>query len=229
MERNEKKVVHIHDTILDKEYLNWIAELKTRYRGAQIKASATVNKEMIRLYWSIGEDIVKRQMENRYGSHFYENLSKDLMSELHIKKGLSPSMLKYMRYFYQLYSQMNEIRQQPADELDLLFSIPWSHHMCIIDKVSGDPKRGIFFVRKTIENNWSRGVLMNFLSSDLYDRQGSAQTNFASTLPSPESDLAQELLKSPYDFSFLPEKERYQERELKKGTIYQFTREQIYK
>ena len=219
MEDNEKKVVRIHDTRVDKEYYSWIAEIKTRYRSAQIKAAAKVNKDMLRLYWSIGEDIVKRQMENRYGSHFYERVSKDLMDALHVNQGFSPSTLKYMRYFYQLYYQLIPNHQHPADDLDFIFSIPWTHHMCIIDKVKGDARRGIFFVRKTIENNWSRGVLLNFLSSDLYERQGVAQTNFSTTLPDPESDLAQELLKSPYDLSFLPGKEKYRESELKKALV----------
>ena len=91
--------------------------------------------------------------------------------------------------------------------------------MCIIDKVKGDARKGLFFAKKSFENNWGRAVLLNFLSSDLYERQGAAQTNFAQTLPAPESDLAQELLKSPYDFSFLPGKEKYQEAELKSALI----------
>lgn len=91
--------------------------------------------------------------------------------------------------------------------------------MCIIDKVKDDARKGYFFARKSLENNWGRAVLLNFLSSDLYERHGAAQTNFALTLSTPESDLAQELLKSPYDFSFLPGKEEYQEAELKRALI----------
>lgn len=105
----------------------------------------------------------------------------------------------------------------------MLFLIPWSHHTRIIDKVKGDGRKGLFFVRKSLENNWGRGVLLNFLSTDLYERQGAAQTNFALTMPAPESDLAQELLKSPYDFTFLPGKEKYQETELKDALIEHIT------
>lgn len=96
-------------------------------------------------------------------------------------------------------------------------------HILIIDKVKNNPHKAFFFVKKTIENNWGYSILLNFLSSDLYERQGAAQTNFALTLPAPESDLAQELLKSPYDFSFLPGKERYQEAELKSALIDHIT------
>ena len=221
---------------LDKEYAQWIAELAQRYRSSQIKAAIKVNDEMLRFYWSVGEDIEKRQYENRYGSHFYENVSKDLRKELGLVHGLSTTTIKYTHYFYRLYSQLvgirqqvaddsaEPIRQQDADVLELIFKIPWTHHMCIIDKVKGDAKKGLFFARKTLDNNWGRAVLLNFLSSDLYERQGAAQTNFALTIPAPESDLAQELLKSPYDFTFLPGKERYQETELKDALIDHITR-----
>ena len=96
----------------DKSYYSWIVELTKRYRSSQIKAATKVNEDMLRFYWSVGEDIEKKQWENLYGSHFYENLSKDLKRELGIKCGLSPSTLKYMRYFYKLYSQVVGNRQQ---------------------------------------------------------------------------------------------------------------------
>lgn len=221
---------------MDKEYARWIAELAQRYRSSQIKAAIKVNDVMLRFYWSVGEDIVRRQYENLYGSHFYANLSKDLKRELGLRRGLSPTTLKYTKYFYQLYSQLLEnrqhltddfgvsIHQQDADVFNLIFQLPWTHHMYIIDKVKGNAQKGLFFAKKSFENNWGRAVLLNFLSSDLYERQGAAQTNFALTIPAPESDLAQELLKSPYDFTFLPGKEKYREDELKDALIDHITR-----
>ncbi len=222
--------------IADTEYVRWIAELAQRYRSSQIKAAIKVNDEMLRFYWSVGEDIEKRQYENRYGSHFYENVSKDLRKALDLTRGMSESTIRYTHYFYCLYSKLIGNRQQDADDFkspilqqdaevfQVIFNIPWTHHMCIIDKVKGDAKKGLFFARKSLENNWGRAVLLNFLSSDLYERQGAAQTNFALTIPAPESDLAQEFLKSPYDFTFLPGKERYQEAELKDALIEHITR-----
>ncbi|MBR6464902.1 MAG: DUF1016 family protein [Bacteroidales bacterium] len=219
----------------DKEYAQWIYELAQRYRTSQIKAAVMVNDEMLRFYWSVGKDIEKRQMENRYGSHFYENVSKDLRKALGLTRGLSETTIRYTHYFFCLYSQhlgnlqqdaedsQTPNHQQDAEDFRTIFSIPWTHHMCIIDKVKGDAKKGLFFVKKSLENNWGRSVLLNFLSSDLYERQGAAQTNFALTIPASESDLAQELLKSPYDFSFLPGKEKYQETELKNALIKHIT------
>ena len=220
---------------IDKEYASWIVELAGRYRSSQIKAATKVNDEMLRFYWSVGEDIERRKLENRYGSHFYENVSRDLRKTLGLTRGMSESTIRYTHYFYLLYSQLLEIRQQDAEDFkvpilqqdaedfQMIFKIPWTHHMCIIDKVKGDARKGYFFARKSLENNWGRALLLNFLSSDLYERQGAAQTNFALTLPAPESDLAQELLKSPYDFSFLPGKEKYQEAELKSALIDHIT------
>lgn len=159
---------------LDKEYAQWIAELAQRYRSSQIKAAIKVNDEMLRFYWSVGEDIEKRQYENRYGSHFYENVSKDLRKALDLTRGMSESTIRYTHYFYCLYSQLIGNLQHLADDFQVIFNIPWTHHMCIIDKVKGDAKKGLFFARKSLENNWGRAVLLNFLSSDLYERQGAA-------------------------------------------------------
>lgn len=101
---------------LDKEYLEWIAELSQRYRQSQIKAAVKVNSEMLRFYWTIGKDITDRQYDNKYGAHFYENLSRDLSLALNKKKGFSPTNLKYIKYFYILYSPMFPNRQQLVDE-----------------------------------------------------------------------------------------------------------------
>ena len=231
----------------DKEYYDWISELSSRYRQSQIKAAVKVNSEMLLFYWSVGKDIEERQFDNKYGSHFYENLSRDLSLALNKKKGFSPTSLKYTKYFYNLYSPFFENRRQVADELqsvniqqivgkskvsnrrqvaddlEMLFCIPWTHHQKIIDKVNGDSQKALFFVRKTMENNWSRGTLLNFLSTDLYERQGAAQNNFALTMPKAEGDLAQEYFKDPYRFDFAQLNEEYTEQELKDELISKLT------
>ena len=131
-----------------KEYYDWISELSQRYRQSQIKAAVKVNSEMLRFYWSVGKDIAERKLDNKYGSHFYENLSRDLSLALNKKSGLSPTSLKYTKYFYCLYSPLLANRQQLVDDLEtptrpqlvddleILFRIPWGHHRYIIDKVS---------------------------------------------------------------------------------------------
>jgi hypothetical protein len=100
----------------------------TCVRCGQIKAAVKINCEMLRFYWTIGQDIEQRQFENKYGSHFYENLSKDLTSSLNNKKGFAPTSLKYTKYFYCLYAPLFENCRQLADDFEMLFCIPWTHH-----------------------------------------------------------------------------------------------------
>lgn len=187
----------------------------------QIKAATRVNQEMLRFYWSLGKDMVEMHAESRWGSKFYNNLSKDLASAMPEQKSFSPTNLKYMTYFYQLYSQISpqtvdEIETEISPQLvDELCRVPWGHHRYIIDKCKGDVDKAIFYVRKTIENNWSRAVLLNWLDTNLYERQGKAITNFIMQLPEAQGDLANELTKDPYNFDFLTMTEGYNEKELK--------------
>lgn len=91
----------------------------------------------------------------------------------------------------------------------------WGHHRYIIDKCSSCQDKALFFVHQTVENGWSRNILLNFLDTDLYERQGKALTNFNRTLPEETSDLAQEITKDPYDFAFTGITGRYNEQLLK--------------
>ena len=231
----------------DKEYYDWISELSSRYRQSQIKAAVKVNSEMLRFYWSVGKDIEERQFDNKYGSHFYENLSRDLSLALNKKKGFSPTSLWYTKRFYCLYSHVfqnlqqvvgkleetnlqqlvgkskDSNRLQLVDDFEMLFMIPWGHHCRIIDKVDGNSQKALFFVRKTMENNWGRSMLLNFLSTDLFERQGAAHTNFAITMPKAEGDLAQEYFKDPYRFEFAQLNEEYTEKELKDELMSKLT------
>ena len=106
-----------------------------------------------------------------------------------------------------------------------LFMVPWGHHRYIIDKCSSCLDKALFYVHQTVENGWSRNMLLNFLDTDLYERQGKALTNFNRTLPDETSDLAQEITKDPYDFAFTGITGRYNEQLLKDkllGNITQF-------
>lgn len=113
-----------------------------------------------------------------------------------------------------------EIGQQPVGPI---IQIPWGHNLAIISK-TGDRNEALFYVRKTIENNWSRSVLTHQIESGLYGREGRAVTNFHSTLPEPQSDLAQQTLKDPYAFDFLMLRERHDERELEDALVKHVTR-----
>ena len=163
---------------MDGDYANWIKDLSLRFRQSQIKAAIKVNSEMLRFYFSLGADIVNKKAESRWGDGFFKNLSRDLQNALPDVKGLSETNIKYAKYFYLLYNHIDIICPQVVDEFDI-FKIPWSHHRFIIDKCKNNTDKALFYVRKTIENNWSRHVLLNFLDTDLYERYAFLQHSFA--------------------------------------------------
>lgn len=218
---------------IDKEYKNWISDVSKRFRKSQLKAAVKVNEEMLRFYWTMGRDIAKMSNEAKYGNQFYNTISTDLKDIFPDIKSFSPTNLKYMRYFYEMYptaeicqkvvdeSETSENRQQLADEsgLQWIFRIPWGHHMFLLDKCKENQEKALFYVKKTIENNWSRAVMQNQVSSNLYEREGKALTNFAKTLPAIQSDLAQAITKDPYNFDFLTMQETYNEKELKDALL----------
>ncbi|MDE5878264.1 MAG: PDDEXK nuclease domain-containing protein [Muribaculaceae bacterium] len=211
-------------SILDREYTLWVKELVKRYHSSQIKAAIKINKELLRYYWELGKDIEEKQADNKYGSKFYATLSRDLRHEMPNVEGLSETSIRYAKRFYALYSQQIQILPQLVESLySDLFSIPWGHHRYIIDKCSDNPHKALFFVRQTLENGWSRNILLNMLGSNLYDRSGKALTNFKNTLPDVDSDLAQELTRDPYDFSFTGLHGKYNERRLKDTLLTNIT------
>ena len=181
--------------ILDSDYLDWVKELSARYHKSQIKAAVKVNQEMLRFYWELGKDIVNMKAESKWGNGFMKNLSRDLRRENPDATCFSPTNLLYMKNFYLLYQsylENNANAQQVVEQIEKdIFSIPWGHHTLLIDKFKNQPQKALFFAHQTVENGWSRATLLNFLSSDLYERQGKALTNFKNTLPDVTSDLAQ--------------------------------------
>lgn len=216
-------------------YAQWLAELKQRYRDQQLKAAVLINRAMLEFYWSVGHDIVERDFENVYGSGFFKKLSRDLKENLDSPQGFSENNLRYMRSFYRLYSPCVSNLQQPVGEFDavakneavspaVLFAIPWGHHVLIMNKCGGSLDKALFYVRKCQEFNWSRSVLMNFLDTNLYEREGKAVTNFQTALPLPQGDLAQEITRDPYNFNFLTIDADYREKELKSALIANITR-----
>jgi len=219
-------------SIIDKDYRQWVKDLVLRYRQSQIKASVKVNQEVLRFYWELGKDIVERDAENHYGSRFYPSLSRDLKDALQTD-GFSERNLRYMKSFYLLYNrQIENLPQVVADSekailpqvVAELFMVPWGHHRYIIDKCSSNPDKALFFIHQIVENGWSRNMLLNFLDTDLYERQGKALTNFNRTMPEETSDLAQELTKDPYDFAFTGITGRYNEQLLKDKLLGNITR-----
>lgn len=222
--------------ILDKDYLCWIQELCKRYRQSQIKAATHVNKEMIQFYWELGKDIVELQAENRWGDKVISRLSVDLHNAMPNVTGLTQRNVYYCKQFYLLFSQVpvslpqagaksseGKLPQLGAQIHTEIFCMPWGHCKLLIDKCSNDISKAMFYVRQTIENGWSRSMLLNFINTDMYERQGKAQTNFKNTLSEMTGELAQELTKDPYNFAFTGITRPYNERILKDALLDNIT------
>ena len=220
MSLEKKKIIDSNESFMQKEYKQWISDISTRFKKSQIKAAVKVNEEMLIFYWELGRDIEKLKTKNIYGSNFYERLSNDLIRELPEVKSFSPRNLRYMNDFYGLYADIQILQQVVAkSDLDIIFKIPWGHHICILNKCKTDRKKAVFFVRKTLENNWSRAVLLNFLDTNLYEREGNSISNFKKSLPLDKGDLAQAITKDPYNFDFLTLRQDYNEKELKAALV----------
>ena len=199
------------ESIITNEYAEFISKLKADIGRTQIKAALAVNRELVLLYWRIGNGILAKQKELGWGAKVVEQISLDLRLEFPAMKGFSRTNLLYMRSFAENHPDY-EFVQQVAGQ------IPWFHNCVILDKVKNPVERE-FYIQKTIENGWSRNVLEIQIETGLYLRQGKAITNFELTLPKPQSDLAQQLLKSPYNFDFLGLTDEAHERDIEQAMM----------
>jgi predicted nuclease of restriction endonuclease-like (RecB) superfamily len=195
----------------DDGYAALLSELKARIRSARLRAAMAVNQELILLYWSIGRDILARQSAEGWGARVIDRLAADLRRDFPDMTGLSARNLKYMRAFAEAWPDEPIVQQAVA-------RLPWGHNVRLLEAVKGPDER-LWYARQAVEYGWSRNVLVHQIESGLFARQGNAITNFARTLPAPQSDLAQELIKDPYNFDFLALGPEMSERELERGLL----------
>lgn len=226
-------------------YKEWFRDLKKEIRNVQIKASIAVNSHLILFYYSLGKQIVEKQKNTKWGSGFIAQLSKDLKEEFPQMTGFSTTNLNYCKRFYLFYTQTEQLNLIPTAilpqvgvelkaidfqedtiypqvgaeiEIATIAMLPWGHQKLLIDKCSST-KQALFYIHKTIENNWSRAVLDYQIEINLYSRQGKAITNFKHILPEPQSDLANEIMKSQYNFDFLQLSTKVRETDLEKALV----------
>jgi predicted nuclease of restriction endonuclease-like (RecB) superfamily len=207
-------------------YAELLEGIKDRIQRAQVRAAVAASRELIRLYWEIGREIVQRQEQEGWGSKVIDRLAADLQNTFSGVAGLSRANIKRMRAFYLAYTKeltgvAHALRQsslaigaQPVRQLtgtvaetvstpdgvnlpQVVAEIPWGHNIVLLQKLKA-PQQRLWYARKTIEHGWSRAVLVHQIELDLYGREGRAITNFAETLPPAQSDLAQQALKDPY-------------------------------
>jgi predicted nuclease of restriction endonuclease-like (RecB) superfamily len=192
-------------------YADFLSDVKARVQGAQVRAALAVNSELVLLYWNIGADISRRMQQHGWGSKVVDQLAADLRREFPDMHGFSPRNLRYMRSFADAWTDEAILQ-------GLLAKITWYHNLTLLEKVK-EPAQRLWYAQQTIENGWSRPILLHQIESRLHERLGSAQTNFAHTLPAPQSDLAQNLLKDPYNFDFLTLGREAEERDIERGLV----------
>ena len=232
--------------VLPADFPQLLKDVKDRIRQAQTRAALAVNSELVRLYWEIGRLIDARQQREGWGAAVSPRLARELRNELPEVKGFSQRNIKSMLAFYREYPCPSDFVQQPAAQLpaeanlshfaadspaspkvpqaaaqlppSILWSLPWYHHVVLTAKVKDlDARR--WYMQQTLANGWSRNVLLTMIQSRAHLRQGQAVSNFERLLPSPQSDLARQLLKDPYVFDFLTLDQPLRERELETNLL----------
>jgi predicted nuclease of restriction endonuclease-like (RecB) superfamily len=234
--RPEQQIVKPPRAGLPSGYVKFLEDVKSRIRTAQIKAALSVNRELIQLYWSIGRDIDERQRTEGWGAAESDRLAADIQREFPGLAGFSRGNIYRMRAFYLAYPRTSTnvaqaarqtrstVVSQAARQTDAgvppepIVSLPWFHNVVLLELLK-DPCQRLWYARNAVEHGWSRAVLVHWIESDLYSRQGKAVTNFTATLPPAQSDLAAEVIKDPYSFDFLTLGPDAAERQLERGLL----------
>ena len=239
-------MVGSHDVKLDADYAEWIAEVKHRYRSAQVKAAVKVNAEKLLWNRQMGRDLVQKKAEERWGAGIVEQVRLDLRREFPDSSNFSARNLWYMKQWYLFYTEnMEKLKQlvsemlpsdeyekklqqidddgteklkQPVSEFPLPFAcVPWGHHVRIVQH-SESVEEALFYVNYTIKEGISRDVLERVMKDNLYNTQGKAPNNFPQHLTPQLAQLALQVVKENYDFGFATvSQEKYDESELEEA------------
>ena len=197
------------------EYLETISAIKSEIKGAQYRAVLGANRELIMLYWRIGQVI---NAHKTWGNKFVENLAADIKLEFPSATGYSARNLKYMAKFAETYPDIEFVQTVSAQ-------ISWSHNVAILDKVK-DADQRVWYMESASKNGWSKNVLVHQIESGLYERQALSGkvNNFAAALPPQQSELAQQMMKDPYVFDFIPFREDMVERDIERALVSEVTK-----
>ncbi len=242
MDKDKPTFIYRDGMTANKEYVEWLSEIKRRFKKCQLKAAVRVNTAMLEFYWSVGRDLVRMRAEERWGAGVVKQFSLDMRNTFPNETGFSHSNVKYMKRWYSFYYEriikgqqaadffkegekthqvgdkmmMIEKGQQAADSLEMpqtFALVPWFHHVVVISKCKTIDE-AFYYINKSVEEGWSRSWLESQIKNNLYKSQGAALTNFDSTLPTPQNQLAKELLKDKYNLDFLSAEAIREEKDL---------------
>jgi len=192
-------------------YGTLLTELKSRIHTAQYAALRAVNKELIALYWDIGQLIEERQTAEGWGKAIVEKLSADLRAEFGEKSGFSVQNLWYMRKFYREYKDLPNLQPMAGE-------IAWTKNTLILDRCP-NPLQREFYLRATARFGWTRRVLDHQIDNQTYEKYLLNQTSFDAALPQAVAAQAKLAVKDHYTFDFLELADAHEERELETALI----------
>ena len=194
--------------MLEKDFKDIVLNIKNEIKTSQTKTMIEVNKNLITLYFRLGKIISEN---SKYGKSFIKNVSTELKLEFPNMKGFSERNLNYMKLFYEEYRDDENLQQ-------LVANLPWGHNLLLMEKFK-DKKIRKLYAQATVENGWSRNVLSFQIDGQYHLRVGKSANNFNNTLPNPNSDLVNNVIKDPYIFDFITLKDGYKEKELETAMI----------
>jgi len=195
------------------QYNDMLRQIVTEIKSTRVIIARRVNSAMMQMYWNIGKRLSVEGLEKGYGSSVVKRLAMDLQQEFPDTTGFSVRNLWNMKKFYEFYALADEKMQRSVALL------PWRHNLLIISKVNS-LSEAKYYIEQSLENSWSRDVLLNFIKADTYKHAEllPKQHNFERTLPEDLQEQADEILKSTYNLEFLgltnPVKELELERRL---------------
>ncbi|MBL7219146.1 MAG: DUF1016 family protein [Phycisphaerae bacterium] len=196
---------------LPDNYASVLEELKRRIQTERLRIMLSANAGMILLYWDIGKGILAQQDQQGWGAKIIDRLSADLKDAFPEMGGFSPRNLKYMRKFAESWPDRAIVQRTVAQ-------IPWRSNLALLDKLQ-DVQTRLWYAEETIENGWSRDILVMQIESSLHLRQGKAISNFELALPPTDSDMASQVFKDPYLFDFLGTADLSREREVEQALM----------
>ncbi len=214
------------------QYGELLHKLKEKIKTAQQKAILAVNNELLTVYWEIGNAIAEQEQQAGWGGKIVDKLAADLKAEFSEMKGLSPRNLRYMRDFalaYPAFLQQTAANSQSIenDTTTILqqaaAKLPWGHHQVLLTKLKTIEER-TFYIRKALENGWSRSILEHQIEGGLYKTQGALVNNFSSTMPAYQGELTTQVFKDPYIFDFVMLGEQAKERDLEDALMTHVTK-----
>lgn len=210
-----KEITIQNDSLhLDKDYMDFFSNIKNRLKTAQIRAALAANSELIKFYWELGKELNEKQRAQTWGAGFLEQFSHDMRQSFPEIQGFSVSNLQRMKKFATLYPSLS-ITAQAVPQL------PWGHIVRLMQMIKNDAERE-WYAQQTIKNGWSRSVLEMQIEGQLHERQAESSkkiNNFHKQLPALQSDLANEMLKDPYNFDFLTIQGKAHERAIENALV----------